>query len=52
MALATAAISGASFLESSITKVFGGLVIAMLVSWAILRIAPRYLPWMQSKMVR
>ena len=52
MALATATIFGASFLESSITKVFGGLVVTMLVSWAILHIAPRYLPWAQSQMVR
>jgi hypothetical protein len=52
MALATATIFGASFLESSITKVFGGLVVAMLVSWIVLRIAPLYLRWIPTKMVR
>lgn len=53
MALATATIYGAAFLESSITKVFGGLIVAMLVSWIILRfIAPRYLPWMGNSVVR
>jgi hypothetical protein len=51
MALATMTIYGAAFLDSSITKLFGGLVVTMLVSWAILRIAPRYFPWVQSKMV-
>lgn len=45
MALATATIFGATYLESSITKVFGGLVVTMLVSWAILRlVAPLSLP--------
>ena len=52
MALATATIYGASFLESSITKVLGGLVVTMLVSWAVLRIAPRYFPWVRSQVVR
>jgi hypothetical protein len=51
MSLATATIFGASLLESSITKTFGGLVVAMLVSWLVLRIAPRYLPLIYRKMV-
>jgi hypothetical protein len=51
MALATATISGASFLESSITKVFGGLVVAMLVSLAITRFAPRHLLFTQREIV-
>ena len=51
MSLATATIYGATFLESSMVKMFGGLVVAMLASWAVLRIAPRYLPWIQRKMV-
>ena len=49
MSLATATIFGASFLESSITKMIGGLVVAMLASWAVLRIAPLYLPRLQKK---
>lgn len=48
MALATATIFEVSFLESSITKVFGGLVISMLASWAVLRIAPKHIPWLRS----
>lgn len=47
--LATSAIYGASFLESSITKVFGGLVVTVLMSWVISRyIAPRYVPWLRT----
>ena len=52
MALATATIVGASYMESSITKTFGGLIVAMLASWGMLRIAPRYLPWLQRRVVR
>lgn len=53
MALATATIFGASFLESNIEKTIGGLVVTMLVSWVVLRfIAPRYFPWIRSQVVR
>ena len=54
MALATATIYGAAFLDSSITKIFGGLVVTMLVSWAVMRIARQgYLPRVQQhKVVR
>ncbi len=52
MALATATISVASFLESSITKVIGGLAVAMLVSWIVLRIVPPCLGWIPNKMSR
>jgi hypothetical protein len=45
MALATAILYGAVFLESSITKVFGGLAVTILVSWLIVRVAaPLILP--------
>jgi hypothetical protein len=44
MGLASATIFGASCLESSITKVFGWLVVTTLVSWVVLRfIAPQYI---------
>jgi hypothetical protein len=53
MALATATVYGASFLESSITKVFGGLIVTMFVSWGTMRfIAPLYVPRTQSEVVR
>jgi hypothetical protein len=49
MALATATIYQAAPLESSITKLFGGLVIAMLVSWIVLRfVAPRWFSWARN----
>jgi hypothetical protein len=51
MSLATATIFGAVYLETSITKMFGGIVVAMLVSWLVLRFAPRYLPLIYRKMV-
>jgi hypothetical protein len=47
MSLATAIIFGASFLESSITKVFGGLIVATLVSLLVLRYGPRFYPLVQ-----
>lgn len=38
MGLATAALYPAAYLESSITKLFGGLVVAALVAWLIARV--------------
>jgi hypothetical protein len=53
MALATATIYGASDMGLSIRKAFGGLVVMMLVSWALLRfIAPLYLSWIWSEVTR
>lgn len=51
VSLATATIFIALPIEASITKTFGGLVVAMFVSWVVLRIAPRYFPWLKKKMV-
>lgn len=46
MAIASAVLYGGSFMETSITKVFGGLMVSLLVSWFFIRyIAPRYFPW-------
>lgn len=45
MALITSVLLGASLLESSITKVFGGIIVGLLVAWLLLRYgAPRFLP--------
>jgi hypothetical protein len=51
MGLATATLYGASLLESSITKMFGGLLVTILVSWLIIRfLAPKYFPrWHRSE---
>lgn len=50
MALATATIFTATFLEVSITKLFGGLLVTMLVSWMILRrIAPWFFPSIRTR---
>ena len=38
MGLATATLYPAAYLESSITKLFGGLVVAALVAWLIARV--------------
>ena len=47
MGLATAMLFGAYAFETSVTKLFGGLVLGILVSWLITRfVAPRYLPWL------
>ena len=47
MGMASAALMSFSLLESSITKVFGGFVAALLVIWLLGRfLAPRYLAWL------
>lgn len=47
MGMASAALMSFSTLESSITKVFGGFVAALLVIWLVGRlVAPRYLAWL------
>lgn len=49
MAFATAILYGGAQLESSITKVFGGLVLAALVSWLIaVFLAPKYFRWVRA----
>ena len=49
MGLASAALFTAALLESSITKVFGGLMAALLVAWLLNRfIFPRYLSWLMA----
>jgi hypothetical protein len=41
--LATATLFQAAFFESSITKMFGGLVVAMLMAWVVARwIVPKF----------
>lgn len=50
MGMATASLLTFSFMESSITKTFGGFVAFLLVIWLFSRfVAPRYLPWLVSK---
>jgi hypothetical protein len=47
MGLANAVLFGAALLESSITKVFGGLIAAYIVVWLLNRLVfPRYLSWL------
>lgn len=47
MGMASSALMSFSALESSITKVFGGFVAALLVIWLVGRfVAPRYLAWL------
>ncbi len=47
MGIASATLFGASLLESSITKVLGGLVSALLVAWIVSEfIIPRFLRWL------
>lgn len=46
MALASAAIFGATFLEASITKTFGAFVASLLAAWLICRWGvPKWCPW-------
>lgn len=47
MGLASAALFTAALLESSITKVFGGLIATLLVAWLLNRfVIPRYFRWL------
>lgn len=48
-ALATATIFNAAYLESSITKTFGGVIVAVLASWLVMRTAPKYFPWVRLR---
>jgi hypothetical protein len=53
MGLASAALFGATYLESSITKVFGGLIAALLVAWLLnLFVFPTHLKWMLTGKAR
>lgn len=48
MGLASATLLGGLFAETSITKVFGGVIVSVLVSYLLVRfIAPRFFPWLQ-----
>jgi hypothetical protein len=45
MGVATAALLSAAPLETSVTKLMGGLAVTMLVSWLLIRfVVPRYFP--------
>ena len=47
MAVATAALTSVGALENSFTKVFGGVIVSLLVAWAmIVFILPRWAPWL------
>ena len=47
MGLASAVLYSGSLLESSITKLFGGIIVAWLVAWLLVRfVIPRTLPWL------
>lgn len=49
MGLASAVLFTAALLESSVTKVFGGLIAAFLVAWLLNRyVFPRYLSWLMA----
>ncbi|MFT3722163.1 MAG: hypothetical protein QM773_01150 [Hyphomonadaceae bacterium] len=52
-AVSSAVLISAAPLESSITKVIGGLVSAVIVAWAIIRfIVPRWCPWVVNPAAR
>ncbi|WP_072387914.1 hypothetical protein [Hyphomicrobium sp. CS1BSMeth3] len=52
-ALATAVLQGAGFLESSITKVFGGVIVSLLMAWMLVKfILPRIAPWLLARSPR
>ncbi|HEX5957749.1 MAG TPA: hypothetical protein VFY92_03710, partial [Hyphomicrobiaceae bacterium] len=47
MAMASAVLIGAAPLESSFTKIFGGVIVSLLVVWAMtIFIVPRFAPWL------
>jgi hypothetical protein len=49
MASMSAILLGASALESSITKVIGGLIVSILVAYLLARyVVPTYLPWLMA----
>ncbi|OBS53883.1 hypothetical protein A8B73_03705 [Methylosinus sp. 3S-1] len=50
MAIATAILLGAADLGASVTKTFGGVVVALLVGWIfVVHIAPHVAPWLKAK---
>jgi hypothetical protein len=50
MGIATSVFLSAIFLESSITKVFGGLVVNFIVAWMfVVFITPRWFPWLRAR---
>lgn len=50
MAMASATLFVGCFLESSITKVFGGLIVSLLAAWVVTRfVATRFFPWLQVR---
>ena len=51
--IGSAIIFGETFLETSVTKSFGGLIAAWLVGWLFVKgVAPRLFPWMQYRTLR
>jgi len=47
MAMATAVLTSVSPMENSFTKVFGGVIVSLLIAWAmIVFIVPRWAPWL------
>ena len=47
MATATTILYGAAFLDSSITKSFGGVMVSLIVAWLVVAVAvPRCCPWL------
>jgi hypothetical protein len=47
MGMASAVLYSGALLESSITKLFGGIIVAWLVAWLLVRfVIPRTLPWL------
>ncbi len=50
MGLASSALYPGAFLDASITKSFGAIVVALLVTWILVRFAiPRFIPWLQPR---
>ena len=47
MAVATAVLTSVGPMENSFTKVFGGVIVSLVVAWAmIVFIVPRWAPWL------
>jgi len=50
MAMATAVLTSVGPMENSFTKVFGGVIVSLLVAWVmILFIVPRWAPWLVAE---
>ncbi len=52
-ALATAILQGAGFLETSITKLFGSMIVSLLMAWLLVKLVlPRVTPWLLTTSIR